>query len=123
MPFPHKTSLAILFFGALILLLGMTKLMRPPELVSVLDFQPRFTPAAAQAELPLPPPGTTAMAARRPLPVIRAIGQAPVQLIDPAGSMRAFYAALDRAAAGEGVTRVLHYGDSPVTADSITASS
>jgi lysophospholipase L1-like esterase len=121
MPFPHKTSLAILFFGALILLLGMTKLMRPPELVSVLDFQPRFTPAAAQAELPLPPPGTTAMAARRPLPVIRAIGQAPVQLIDPAGSMRAFYAALDRAAAGEGVTRVLHYGDSPVTADSITA--
>ena len=44
-------------------------------------------------------------------------------LVDPSGDMTAFYQALWRTEAKVpgAVTRVLHYGDSPVTADSITA--
>lgn len=44
-------------------------------------------------------------------------------IVDPAGSMRAFYDALARTEARQpgAITRILHYGDSPVTADSITA--
>ena len=44
-------------------------------------------------------------------------------LIDPHDNLRAFYLALWRTELGApgAITRVLHYGDSPVTADSITA--
>jgi lysophospholipase L1-like esterase len=44
-------------------------------------------------------------------------------LIDPHDDLRAFYLALWRTELGApgAITRVLHYGDSPVTADSITA--
>ena len=35
--------------------------------------------------------------------------------------MEPFYKALQKTESGQGVTRILHYGDSPVTADSITA--
>ena len=44
-------------------------------------------------------------------------------LFDPHGALHHFYAALERTRAKEPgtVTLVLHYGDSPVTADSITA--
>jgi lysophospholipase L1-like esterase len=123
MPFPRKTSLAIVAFAALMLLLGASKLVRPVELASVVDFQPRTVPAPVAADLAPPPvltPATKSQAKRHIL-LTRPAALAPAQIIDPAGSMRAFYQALQRTAAGEGVTRVLHYGDSPVTADSITA--
>jgi len=44
-------------------------------------------------------------------------------LADPAGNLRTFYQALLRSEMREpgAITRVLHYGDSPTTADSITA--
>lgn len=45
----------------------------------------------------------------------------PVAIVDPDGAMKSFYEALRRTESGLGTTRVLHYGDSPVTADSITA--
>lgn len=45
----------------------------------------------------------------------------PVAVVDPQGAMKAFYEALLRTETKQGTTRVLHYGDSPVTADSITA--
>jgi lysophospholipase L1-like esterase len=124
MPFPRKTSLTIVSFAAFILLMGAAKLLRPVEFASVVDFQPRAVPVAVLPDLPPPvlpvlPPGTT-VHGKRQLVAMRPVGAA-VQIIDPAGSMHAFYDALERSAAGQGVTRVLHYGDSPVTADSITA--
>jgi len=50
-------------------------------------------------------------------------GQNPLKIADPHGVMEAFYASLLRTERGEpgAVTRILHYGDSPVTADLITA--
>jgi lysophospholipase L1-like esterase len=124
MPFPRKTSLAIVAFGALVLLMGAGKLLRPVEFAAVVDFQPRGVPVTVVADspprMPILPPGT-AYGVKRPMLFPRPQGGMPTQIIDPAGSMRAFYQALERTAAGEGVTRVLHYGDSPVTADSITA--
>jgi lysophospholipase L1-like esterase len=42
-------------------------------------------------------------------------------LVDATGQMHFFYEALAKTQAKQGITRVLHYGDSPVTADSITA--
>jgi len=49
--------------------------------------------------------------------------QNPLKIADPHGAMDAFYASLLRTERGEpgAVTRILHYGDSPVTADLITA--
>ena len=128
MPFPRKTSQAILSFGAIMLLLGAAKLLHPVEFASVVDFEPPTVPLSAATDstppppppLPVIPPGTTSRG-RRPGYAMRPPDGMAVQIIDPAGSMRPFYQALDRTAAGEGVTRILHYGDSPVTADSITA--
>jgi len=45
----------------------------------------------------------------------------PTEIYDPQGIMRSFYEALQRSESKTGSARVLHYGDSPVTADSITA--
>ncbi|HEY3743392.1 MAG TPA: GDSL-type esterase/lipase family protein [Bryobacteraceae bacterium] len=47
----------------------------------------------------------------------------PTSIDDPTGEMRHFYEALARTQAKQpgAITRVLHYGDSPITADSITA--
>jgi len=52
-------------------------------------------------------------------PAANAVAPAPTKLFDPTG-LGHFYAALDRTARGEGVTRIVHYGDSPTTADLIT---
>ena len=47
----------------------------------------------------------------------------PTSLVDSTGQMHSFYEALARTQAKQtgAITRILHYGDSPVTADSITA--
>ena len=47
----------------------------------------------------------------------------PTSLVDATGQMHYFYEALSRTQAKQpgSITRILHYGDSPVTADSITA--
>jgi lysophospholipase L1-like esterase len=45
----------------------------------------------------------------------------PTEILDPTGIMRSFYEALQRSETKTGGAKVLHYGDSPVTADSITA--
>lgn len=117
--FPKKTSLAIATLCALLLLLESTKLARPFTLTEVVDFRPRDLPTAE----PLPPapavvkPAVKANAALRRRPIV-----AP-NLIDPQDALRPFYLALWRTELGApgAITRVLHYGDSPVTADSITA--
>jgi lysophospholipase L1-like esterase len=88
--------------------------VRPVTLSGVIDFQP---PPAADVDV-LPPP--------RAVPATAANPQRPIpepNLIDKHGSLTAFYQALWRTQSKlpGAVTRVLHYGDSPVTADSITA--
>ncbi|HEX5229993.1 MAG TPA: GDSL-type esterase/lipase family protein [Bryobacteraceae bacterium] len=114
LPIPKKTSLAIATVGALLLLLEFTNLARPFTLTEVLDFRPRDLPVVE----PLPPAPAvtrTKVAARRPI--------IEPNLIDPHDALRAFYLALWRTELGApgAITRVLHYGDSPVTADSITS--
>ena len=106
MTLPLKTSLAILTFAVLIFAAG-------------------FVPGLNRAGLhggtlrsALPQPQT-----KGPLVTENPKSLAPAMpfLMDPSLSLRPFYEALARTESGGGVTRVLHYGDSPVTADSITA--
>ncbi len=114
---PKKSSLAIITFGVLILLLQWTKLARPFVLDTALDFRPR--PAAIPEEPVRPRPPA---ASRNKIVIIPRNPTGP-NLIDPRGALKAFYQALWRTEAKQpgAVTRILHYGDSPVTADSITA--
>jgi lysophospholipase L1-like esterase len=111
---PHKTALAILSLGVLLLLLQTAKLARPFTLSEVLDFRPRDLPNV-EPLLPMPVVKTPVTARRHPI--------IQPNLIDPHDDLRAFYLALWRTELGApgAITRVLHYGDSPVTADSITA--
>src|SRR5207302_3056766 len=114
---PKKTSLTIALFGAMMLLLNLTKLARPFAPSSVVDFRPRQT--ATPLSLPVPrktiilnTPGAPAHFTRN----------AP-NLIDEHDALKPFFQALWRTESKQAgaVTRILHYGDSPVTADSITA--
>ncbi len=111
---PKKASLAIITFGVLVLLLEVAKLARPFTPADALDFRPRYMPAL-ESPAPIPKFTSPAAASRRPI--------VEPNLIDPHDNLRAFYLALWRTEVGApgAVTRVLHYGDSPVTADSITA--
>jgi lysophospholipase L1-like esterase len=111
---PKKTSLAIVTFGLLALLLNAAKLARPFTPAEALDFRPRYMPAL---EPPAPIPVFTSPSAASRRPIVEP------NLIDQHDNLRAFYLALWRTEVGApgAVTRVLHYGDSPVTADSITA--
>ncbi|MGA2214466.1 MAG: GDSL-type esterase/lipase family protein [Bryobacteraceae bacterium] len=111
---PKKASLAIITFGVLVLLLEAAKLARPFTPADALDFRPRYMPAL-ESPAPIPKFTSPAAASRRPI--------LEPNLMDPHDDLRAFYLALWRTEVGApgAVTRVLHYGDSPVTADSITA--
>lgn len=112
--FPRKTSLAILTLGVLILLLESTRLARPFTPDAALDFRPRDLPVI---DAVAPAPVFTAPSGKSRRPIIEP------NLIDPHDALRAFYLALWRTELGApgAITRVLHYGDSPITADSITA--
>jgi lysophospholipase L1-like esterase len=110
---PKKASLTIVSFGALMLFLELAKFARPFAPDAALDFRPRTTTAPEEPA--------------RPRPQFTVLTKAPTvvgpNLIDQRESLRTFYQALWRTEAREpgAVTRILHYGDSPVTADSITA--
>ena len=109
---PKKTTLAIVTFGALLLMLQLANFARPFAPAAVIDFRPR-----SNAVLEAP-------SVRQARPVTRAktVPLAP-NLIDEHDNLKAFYQALWRTESRQpgAVTRILHYGDSPVTADSITA--
>jgi lysophospholipase L1-like esterase len=111
---PKKTSLAIATLGALLLLLETAKLARPFTVAEIFDFRPRDIPNVDPLP-PMPVARTPVTASKRPI--------IEPNLIDQRDNLRAFYLALWRTELGApgAVTRVLHYGDSPVTADSITA--
>lgn len=110
---PKKTTQAIVTFGGLMLLLNVAKVARPLAPASLVDFRWQ----ASRAPVTAPPRAAPA----RPPTSQPAVAIA--NLIDDHENLRAFYKALSRTEAKVpgAVTRVLHYGDSPVTADSITA--
>ena len=103
--FPLHTGLSILTTGALLFAIKLVPAnVPPPE-----NAAPRFGPAPAAA------PAST------PAPIVKA-GTPPPLFDDSAGALDNFYRALARTEARDGgaVTRIVHYGDSPITADLIT---
>src|SRR5580698_6921797 len=95
---PRKTSWTIGLF--VIIAIVMPHGIRPAQLVSTLT-------------LIRAPKVSAPVLKRTPVQVPRAVPDLDV----PPGSLDAFYASLRRGK----VTRILHYGDSPTTADSITS--
>lgn len=115
---PWKPFAVLASFGLLITLLQYVpqwhdwRVYEWRSASSLLDFQPRMRQESpVEEELARLRPAS-------PQP-----GQDPSKIADPHGAMDAFYASLLRTERGEpgAVTRILHYGDSPVTADLITA--
>jgi len=78
----------------------------------VLDFQPRHPSAAPLEE-----------EQERLRPDLKPLRAGAFRIVDPKGVLGPFYAALLRVERQEpgSVVRILHYGDSPITADLITA--
>lgn len=117
-PWPLKPVLVLATFGVMITLPQYIpqwynwRIYEWAAAPAVLDFQPR-----SQAARPLEEE------MERLKPDTASLKRDESKIVDPTGAMDAFYAALlktERQQNG-GVTRVLHYGDSPVTADLITA--
>ena len=110
--FPIHTALSI---GALGALLAVVNPPSATQLRSLLEFTPELTPLSPIAR------HIDAAAAMVAVPHVNPTIAAPL-LDDSAGVLDAFYRALRRTAnhAPGAVTRVVHYGDSPTTADLIT---
>ncbi|MGA1996412.1 MAG: GDSL-type esterase/lipase family protein [Bryobacteraceae bacterium] len=119
--FPISTALTIVSLGALLMLLRVwlpAAIDTPKALVgAMVDFSPQSTPASPlverhEPEAPTVPPERPAAAAGSPMH--------PPLLDDRNGALDRFYESLWRTEKGAGMTRILHYGDSPTTADLIT---
>ncbi|MGP8248303.1 MAG: GDSL-type esterase/lipase family protein [Bryobacteraceae bacterium] len=122
--FPISTALTIVSLGALLMLLRawMPAAFDTPKalLGEIVDFNPESTPASPLVErrertVPVAPAERAAEAGA--LPHHGAPGS---PLDDRNGALDHFYASLWRTEKGAGMTRILHYGDSPTTADLIT---
>ena len=122
--FPISTALTIASLGALLMLLRvwMPAVMDPPKamLAALVDFTPESTPISPLVKRRMPE--------ARIAPAERAAaGGAPgheafhdLLLDDRNGTLDHFYESLWQTEKGSGMTRILHYGDSPTTADLIT---
>jgi lysophospholipase L1-like esterase len=131
---PLKTAVTILLVGLLLAVI--------PEIPGLRKFggirAQQFLALAKVPEVGVPsqPSAGTAARAGRTLSRAKPAGRPTAQaakgepllpgspfLFDPHGALQHFYGSLERTAAKDpgAVTLVLHYGDSPVTADSITA--
>jgi len=114
---PVSTALTLLTFAALILtpqaipLLKDYRSLDPKRIPEVTQFPLRSLPEEKQVD-PL-----ASRAELEEMRTKRLVLAAPKNLIDPAHVLDSFYASLLQ---GE-ITTVLHYGDSPTTADLITA--
>jgi lysophospholipase L1-like esterase len=114
---PVKTALTVLTFVALILLpqvapaLKNYKSLDPKNVASLFDFPLRKMPEDPEANPLASPAQMDEMRARRLAAIM------PKNLVDPTHTLDHFYESLLK---GEGV-RIIHYGDSPTTADLITA--
>jgi len=125
MNFPKKTSLAIATF--LLLAAGLEYgpgpswlRLRKTRILEAFDFGPV---SSALPQGPAKASPTARTADRKGLAKTPVRQQDVRQIADPGGAMAHFYEALARTERREpgAITQVLHYGDSPVTADSITA--
>ena len=109
---PWKTILAIVTFAALT--------QAVPALRGLKVFDPESIATVWQMPVPKPPPEPVPTMVAR-LKIVQSDAPAedadPKVVVDPTHQMDRFYASLLKG----GVTRVLHYGDSPTTADLITA--
>ncbi|MBI3683405.1 MAG: hypothetical protein HY235_23780 [Acidobacteria bacterium] len=115
---PRKTTLTIASLAALLALADFVpvlkdyKVMEWRTLPALLDFAERRRGAAPEAEEQL-----------RLRPETDPLRQAKHPIADPGREMDRFYRVLLRLEGGqpEGTARILHYGDSPTTADMITS--
>lgn len=118
---PRKTSLAILSAALMLGILAKAKVLHEFDFASVADFQPR-DPGPPEPMLKHPYRGDDPLRAEgnatAPGPTVE---RKPVRVEDSTHQMYPFYHALELAESKQGVARILHYGDSPTTADSITA--
>ncbi len=114
---PIKTALTLLTFGSLLMLpqvvvpLKNYKSLEPKKVATVLEFPLRRSAEDAAAGPLASPANLSEMRAKR------LVATAPRNLADPSHALDHFYEALLR---GQGV-HIVHYGDSPTTADLITA--
>jgi lysophospholipase L1-like esterase len=114
---PRKPLLAIATFAAIIAAPQFIpqfhnwRIFEWATVPTVLDFEPRKQAAPVEEEQ------------ARLRPDVDAAGRPSIRILDSHGAMDAFFASLSRTERGEApaVTRILHYGDSPTTADMITA--
>ncbi|MBX9603728.1 MAG: hypothetical protein K2X35_22165 [Bryobacteraceae bacterium] len=116
--FPWKTALTILTFGALLAAPEFTPALtgypslKLEQLPLLVDFRPRKPVAEPVLE-----------EQNRLKPTLRSVQPLRENFIDPAGSLDPFFnavLALEQGKADRPV-RIVHYGDSPTTADMITA--
>jgi len=124
-PFPRKTALAVL--TAAVLLYAWHRFRNPAQGLS-----PAVFLRAARVELPHPPVNAATVAvagdAQPAVPgkpmASASVGARPAistVLVDDSGALDPFFAALYRLESGKvEVVTILHYGDSPTTADLIT---
>ena len=108
---PWKTIFTVVTFGGLLL---------APQYAPALKNYRLFDPQAISAVWQFPMPKQAAEASAAAMEEVRAARlqlMAPQNLSDPHHELDHFYASL----LGGGVTRILHYGDSPTTGDLITA--
>jgi len=108
-PIPIKTALAMLTFAALILLPEVAPALKDYKSLDARDI-PRVLDFPLPKGLIEPFPDVTVVRASRERVI-------PKNLVDPTHSLDSFYASLLKG----GTTEILHYGDSPTTADLITA--
>jgi lysophospholipase L1-like esterase len=114
---PLQTVLTVLTFVGLLLMpqavrpLKDFRSLEPKSVVNVLDFPLRL-PADEPTADPLASPANVGEMRTK-----RLVATAPRNLFDPSRALDHFYDALLK---GEGV-HIIHYGDSPTTADLITA--
>jgi lysophospholipase L1-like esterase len=117
MRFPTSAALTLVTLGALLALLPrLAPALKGPrlaELTALADFTPERTPLSPLTRRVEEPP--------QPVFHLRLPG-APPLLADSNGGLDHFYESLARTERREpgGITRVVHYGDSPTTADLIT---
>ena len=119
MSMPRKTSLAVVTFVVMVAIPYFVPIpvihdyrpLDPKGVLAVLDFPMR---KGAEEEVANPLASPASMDA---LKAKRMMGTSGKNLVDPSHALDHFYEALLK---GEG-TRIIHYGDSPTTADLITA--
>jgi hypothetical protein len=108
---PWKTILTIATFAGLMLIPQAV-----PSLENFKTFDPQTVAVVWQMPVPKAPVEPVAKL-RKAIVIHQQLAPSPKSVLDPTNQMDHFYASLLKG----GVTRVLHYGDSPTTADLITA--